>query len=203
MGLGKTVQCVSMLGVLSETVGHRGPFLVVVPLSVVPNWLREFKKWTPEVRAKARARGRRTAVLRVQRAAHSLGRRRSREAPAPRSARACRAGSVKPVEPVKPVKRSPPQASVVVYVGDSRSREVIRTFEFPMDQGGSGVAGVRRQRSGGKSREFRFEVRRRRGLGPLVLRSRSCLRSSSWPLVCPHAHTHALASGAAPIPGPT
>ncbi|KIY94476.1 chromodomain-helicase-DNA-binding protein 1 [Monoraphidium neglectum] len=97
MGLGKTVQCVSMLGVLSETVGHRGPFLVVVPLSVVPNWLREFKKWTPE-------------------------------------------------------------ASVVVYVGDSRSREVIRTFEFPMDQGGSGVAGVRRQRSGGKSREFRFEV---------------------------------------------
>jgi hypothetical protein len=50
MGLGKTIQCVSLLGVLSETVGHRGPFLVVVPLSVVPNWLREFRRWTPEVR---------------------------------------------------------------------------------------------------------------------------------------------------------
>jgi SNF2 family DNA or RNA helicase len=53
MGLGKTVQCVSLLGVLSETVGHRGPFLVVVPLSTVPNWAREFKKWTPEARARA------------------------------------------------------------------------------------------------------------------------------------------------------
>ncbi len=49
MGLGKTVQCVSMLGVLSELAEHRGPFLVVVPLSVVPNWAKEFKKWTPEV----------------------------------------------------------------------------------------------------------------------------------------------------------
>lgn len=50
---------------------------------------------------------------------------------------------------------------MVVYVGDSRSREVIRTFEFPVDQSGSGVRGLRRARSGGsgaRSREFRFEV---------------------------------------------
>lgn len=50
MGLGKTIQCVSMVGVLSELIGHRGPVLVVVPLSTVPNWAKEFKKWTPEVR---------------------------------------------------------------------------------------------------------------------------------------------------------
>lgn len=28
----------------------RGPFLVVVPLSTVPNWVREFRRWTPQVR---------------------------------------------------------------------------------------------------------------------------------------------------------
>lgn len=51
MGLGKTVQCVSFLGLMAETVGARGPFLVVVPLSTVPNWIKEFRKWTPQVRA--------------------------------------------------------------------------------------------------------------------------------------------------------
>lgn len=25
-----------------------GPFLVVVPLSTITNWAREFRKWTPE-----------------------------------------------------------------------------------------------------------------------------------------------------------
>jgi chromodomain-helicase-DNA-binding protein 1 len=34
---------VSFIGVLSEMTRIRGPFLVVVPLSVVPNWIREFK----------------------------------------------------------------------------------------------------------------------------------------------------------------
>lgn len=50
MGLGKTVQCVSFLAVLAETLGVRGPFLVVVPLSTVPNWIKEFRKWVPQVR---------------------------------------------------------------------------------------------------------------------------------------------------------
>ncbi|KAK9824197.1 hypothetical protein WJX72_008454 [[Myrmecia] bisecta] len=69
MGLGKTVQCVSMIGYLTEAQGIPGPFLVVVPLSTVPNWIREFRKWLP-------------------------------------------------------------QANALVYVGDSKSREIIRTFEF-------------------------------------------------------------------------
>ena len=51
MGLGKTVQCASYLSYLSESLGVRGPFLVVVPLSVVPNWIREFKRWTPMINA--------------------------------------------------------------------------------------------------------------------------------------------------------
>ena len=28
-----------------------GPYLVVVPLSTVPNWIREFRKWLPQVNA--------------------------------------------------------------------------------------------------------------------------------------------------------
>jgi SNF2 family DNA or RNA helicase len=49
MGLGKTVQCVSLVGLLAQHMGVRGPFLVVVPLSTVPNWIREFRKWVPMV----------------------------------------------------------------------------------------------------------------------------------------------------------
>ncbi|PRW57711.1 CHROMATIN REMODELING 5 isoform A [Chlorella sorokiniana] len=49
MGLGKTVQCASMVGYLSEVQQIAGPFLVVVPLSTVPNWIREFRKWIPSV----------------------------------------------------------------------------------------------------------------------------------------------------------
>jgi SNF2 family DNA or RNA helicase len=29
--------------------GVHGPFLVVVPLSTVPNWIREFRKWLPQL----------------------------------------------------------------------------------------------------------------------------------------------------------
>jgi chromodomain-helicase-DNA-binding protein 1 len=53
MGLGKTVQCVAFLGLLAQTCGVRGPFLVVVPLSTVPNWIKEFRKWVPQVRRTA------------------------------------------------------------------------------------------------------------------------------------------------------
>ncbi|KAF9609171.1 hypothetical protein IFM89_013561 [Coptis chinensis] len=47
MGLGKTVQFVSMLGFLQNAQQIHGPFLVVVPLSTLSNSAKEFKKWLP------------------------------------------------------------------------------------------------------------------------------------------------------------
>ncbi|XP_057789964.1 protein CHROMATIN REMODELING 5 isoform X2 [Salvia miltiorrhiza] len=49
MGLGKTVQSVSMLGFLQNSQQIQGPFLVVVPLSTLSNWAKEFRKWLPEM----------------------------------------------------------------------------------------------------------------------------------------------------------
>ncbi|XP_031277170.1 protein CHROMATIN REMODELING 5 [Pistacia vera] len=49
MGLGKTVQSVSMLGFLQNAQQIPGPFLVVVPLSTLSNWAKEFRKWLPSM----------------------------------------------------------------------------------------------------------------------------------------------------------
>ncbi|GAB2277059.1 Protein CHROMATIN REMODELING 5 [Dionaea muscipula] len=49
MGLGKTVQSVSMLGFLQNAQQIDGPFLVVVPLSTLSNWAKEFRKWLPDM----------------------------------------------------------------------------------------------------------------------------------------------------------
>ena len=49
MGLGKTVQCASFAGYLTLVQRLAAPTLVIVPLSTVPNWMREFRKWIPEV----------------------------------------------------------------------------------------------------------------------------------------------------------
>ena len=51
MGLGKTLQTISLLAYLRESRGVRGPHMVVVPKSVVGNWIREFKKWCPAIKA--------------------------------------------------------------------------------------------------------------------------------------------------------
>lgn len=48
---GKTLQTISLLAYLRESRGVRGPHLVIVPKSVVGNWIREFKKWCPAIRA--------------------------------------------------------------------------------------------------------------------------------------------------------
>lgn len=48
MGLGKTIQCIALIAHLIEN-GVRGPFLVTAPLSTLPNWLAEFKRFTPGV----------------------------------------------------------------------------------------------------------------------------------------------------------
>ncbi|KAH9308367.1 hypothetical protein KI387_036278, partial [Taxus chinensis] len=49
MGLGKTVQSVSVLGFLQNAQQIEGPFLVVVPLSTITNWAKEFRKWLPDM----------------------------------------------------------------------------------------------------------------------------------------------------------
>ncbi|GAC99489.1 hypothetical protein PHSY_007091 [Pseudozyma hubeiensis SY62] len=49
MGLGKTVQIITFLASIWKE-GRAGPFLVVVPNSTLPNWMREFEKWMPQFR---------------------------------------------------------------------------------------------------------------------------------------------------------
>lgn len=45
MGLGKTIQSLTFLNAVWEY-GIRGPFLVIAPLSTIPNWQREIESWT-------------------------------------------------------------------------------------------------------------------------------------------------------------
>ena len=45
MGLGKTIQSLAFIDSVHR-VGIRGPFLVIAPLSTIPNWQREFETWT-------------------------------------------------------------------------------------------------------------------------------------------------------------
>ena len=49
MGLGKTLQTLSFIATLHEYIPFFSPTLVVAPLSVLPNWLAEAKKWTPQL----------------------------------------------------------------------------------------------------------------------------------------------------------
>lgn len=50
-GLGKTLQTISLLGYLNEYRGITGPHLVLVPKSTLHNWLNEFRRWCPIIRA--------------------------------------------------------------------------------------------------------------------------------------------------------
>lgn len=45
MGLGKTIQSITFLYEIFMK-GIEGPFLVIAPLSTIPNWEREFRTWT-------------------------------------------------------------------------------------------------------------------------------------------------------------
>jgi len=49
MGLGKTVQVISLICYLMEKKNDRGPFLVVVPSSVLSGWLSEISFWAPGI----------------------------------------------------------------------------------------------------------------------------------------------------------
>uniref|UniRef100_A0A8C5EDC9 Proliferation-associated SNF2-like protein n=1 Tax=Gouania willdenowi TaxID=441366 RepID=A0A8C5EDC9_GOUWI len=48
MGLGKTIQCIAHIAMMIEK-KVMGPFLVVAPLSTLPNWINEFKRFTPDI----------------------------------------------------------------------------------------------------------------------------------------------------------
>ncbi|KAK9516719.1 hypothetical protein VZT92_024635 [Zoarces viviparus] len=49
MGLGKTIQTISFLSYLFNQHQMYGPFLVVVPLSTLSSWQREFETWAPHM----------------------------------------------------------------------------------------------------------------------------------------------------------
>ncbi|GJQ12734.1 hypothetical protein GpartN1_g4525.t1 [Galdieria partita] len=48
MGLGKTLQTIAFLGWLRHEKNVPGPFLIVVPLSTIASWQREFSIWLPD-----------------------------------------------------------------------------------------------------------------------------------------------------------
>jgi SWI/SNF-related matrix-associated actin-dependent regulator of chromatin subfamily A member 5 len=50
MGLGKTVQTIALISFLSEFKKINGYHLIIMPKSVVGNWIKEFKKWLPHCR---------------------------------------------------------------------------------------------------------------------------------------------------------
>ncbi|VDO93159.1 unnamed protein product, partial [Soboliphyme baturini] len=47
MGLGKTIQTIALLSYLIAVKHVTGPFLIIVPLSTLSNWVMEFDKWSP------------------------------------------------------------------------------------------------------------------------------------------------------------
>lgn len=49
MGLGKTIQTIGFLSCLFHVHFLYGPFLLVVPLSTLPSWQKEFQLWAPEM----------------------------------------------------------------------------------------------------------------------------------------------------------
>uniref|UniRef100_UPI0037E73943 probable global transcription activator SNF2L2 isoform X1 n=1 Tax=Semicossyphus pulcher TaxID=241346 RepID=UPI0037E73943 len=49
MGLGKTIQTIALITYLMEYKRINGPFLIIVPLSTLSNWVYELDKWAPSV----------------------------------------------------------------------------------------------------------------------------------------------------------
>uniref|UniRef100_A0A8D8B5T0 SWI/SNF-related matrix-associated actin-dependent regulator of chromatin subfamily A member 5 n=1 Tax=Culex pipiens TaxID=7175 RepID=A0A8D8B5T0_CULPI len=50
MGLGKTLQSISILGYLKNHKNIKGKHIVIVPLTTIDNWMREFARFLPELR---------------------------------------------------------------------------------------------------------------------------------------------------------
>src|SRR5690242_7000470 len=104
MGLGKTVQTISWLSYLFHTAEIYGPFLVVVPLSTLGNWQREFARWAPDL-------------------------------------------------------------NIIAYVGDSKSREFIREYEFYLPN--TGQSGGRRVKFNALLTTYELILKDRRELGTI------------------------------------
>ncbi|KAK7097547.1 SWI/SNF-related matrix-associated actin-dependent regulator of chromatin subfamily A member 5-like [Littorina saxatilis] len=51
MGLGKTLQTISLLGYMKHYRNIPSPHLVICPKSTLANWMAEFKRWVPSLRA--------------------------------------------------------------------------------------------------------------------------------------------------------
>eukprot|EP00111_Clytia_hemisphaerica_P021883 TCONS_00064344-protein len=49
MGLGKTIQTIALITYLVEKKKMNGPFLIILPLSTMSNWVLEFEKWAPSI----------------------------------------------------------------------------------------------------------------------------------------------------------
>merc|ERR1712223_313251 len=49
MGLGKTIQTIALVTYLMEKKKNMGPYLIIVPLSTLSNWMLEFQKWAPSL----------------------------------------------------------------------------------------------------------------------------------------------------------
>ena len=49
MGLGKTIQTIALITYLMDVKKNLGPYLIIVPLSTLSNWMNEFDKWAPSV----------------------------------------------------------------------------------------------------------------------------------------------------------
>mmetsp|Transcript_15154 Transcript_15154/g.46849 ORF Transcript_15154/g.46849 Transcript_15154/m.46849 type:complete len:589 (-) Transcript_15154:74-1840(-) len=50
MGLGKTIQVIALVAHVREK-RVKGPICIAAPLATLPNWMNEFKKWTPTISA--------------------------------------------------------------------------------------------------------------------------------------------------------
>jgi len=51
MGLGKTIQTISLIGYMKHHRNQAGPHIVIVPKSTLSNWMAEFDRWCPSIRA--------------------------------------------------------------------------------------------------------------------------------------------------------
>lgn len=50
-GLGKTLQTISLIGYMKHYKNAGSPHLVMVPKSTLKNWMNEFQRWVPSIRA--------------------------------------------------------------------------------------------------------------------------------------------------------